>query len=80
MKLKKRKTPLQNLFSDPLQFLDAQKILSDGKEIETLIEKIIEVYKMCWNRLKHMDHKLSWQLIYSPKVKKRFVNLLFNDP
>ncbi len=54
--------------------------MGDGKEIDKLIDKIIEVYKMCWNRLKQMDNKLSWQLIYSPKVKKRFVNLLFNDP
>ena len=34
---------------------------------------------MSWNCMKQMDKKGAYLLIYSAKVKKRFVNLLFND-
>ena len=57
----------------------AKKLLSDSDEIDMLIEKAIEVFKMSWNRLKDIDKKLAFTFIYSSKVKKRFVNMLLID-
>jgi hypothetical protein len=79
MKLKMRKSPLQQIFRDPSLVYEAQKLISDGNEVDRLIEKTIEAYKMSWNCMKQMDKKGAYLLIYSKKVKKRFVNLLFND-
>lgn len=79
MKLKKRKSPLQQIFKDQSLVYEAQKLISDGDEVDRLIEKTIEAYKLSWNRMKLMDNTGACLLIYSAKVKKRFVNLLFND-
>jgi hypothetical protein len=79
MKLKKRTSPLKQIFKDPSLVYEAQKLISDGDEVDRLIEKTIEAYKMSWNLMKQIDKRGAYLLIYSAKVKKRFVNLLFND-
>ena len=80
MKLKKRKSPLQKiLLRDPNLICEAHKLISDGDEVDRLIEKTIKAFKMSWRSMMQMDKNDSYLLICSAKVKKRFVNLLFND-
>jgi hypothetical protein len=35
----------------------------------------MEIFKIAWSRLKLLDSKEAWTLIYSKKIKKRFVRL-----
>ena len=70
---------MKQIFKDPSLVYEAQKLISDGDEVDRLIEKTIEAYKMSWNLMKQIDKRGAYLLIYSAKVKKRFVNLLFND-
>jgi hypothetical protein len=79
MNLKKRKSPLIQIFRDPSLLCEAQKLISDGPEVERLIEKTIEAYKVSWTCMKQMDEKGAYLMIYSSKFKKRFVSLLLND-
>jgi hypothetical protein len=69
MKLKKRKSPLQQIFKDPSLVYEAQRLISHGDEVDRLIEKTIDAYKMSWNRIKQMDKNGAFLLIYSAKVK-----------
>jgi len=55
MKLKKRKSPLHQIFRDPSLVCEAQKLISDGDEVDRMIEKTIVAYKMSWNRMKQID-------------------------
>jgi hypothetical protein len=44
MKLKKRTSPLQQIFRDPSLVYEAQKLISDGDDVDKLIEKTIKTY------------------------------------
>jgi hypothetical protein len=55
-------------------------LISDGDEVDRLIDKTIQAFKNSWKSLKKIDKTGAYMLIYSAKVKNLFLNLLIKDP